>query len=92
MNEIYSLNYIMGSNLDDRTVASFGDEWSRFDQQAMSSREAQRRFLEYFEIFPWHDLPSDAEGFDMGCGSGRWHVLCPPELAVSTALNPLSEL
>jgi len=62
----------MGSNLDDRTVASFGDEWSRFDQQAMSSREAQRRFLEYFEIFPWHDLPSDAEGFDMGCGSGRW--------------------
>lgn len=66
------IEHSMDSNLDQSTVASFGDEWKRFDQEAMSQQESHRRFLEYFGIFPWHRLPSDAEGFDMGCGSGRW--------------------
>ena len=29
-------------------------------------------FKAYFEIFPFSDLPDHAEGFDLGCGSGRW--------------------
>ena len=59
------------SNYDPKTIASFGDEWSRFDQKAMSDTEARKAFEGYFSIFPWADLPEDAEGFDMGCGSGR---------------------
>ena len=59
-------------NIDEKTVASFGDEWSRFDQSGMSETEANKAFSEYFSVFPWHDLPDSAEGFDMGCGSGRW--------------------
>ena len=35
----------MDLNLDKEKVASFGDEWIRFDQQAMSDNEAHRRFL-----------------------------------------------
>jgi len=27
-------------NIDEKTVESFGDEWSRFDQSGMSNEEA----------------------------------------------------
>jgi SAM-dependent methyltransferase len=29
-------------------------------------------FSSYFWIFPWEILSPDPEGFDLGCGSGRW--------------------
>ena len=60
------------TNIDHNTVASFGDEWSRFDQNRLSSQESKKTFEEYFSVFPWGDLPENAVGFDMGCGSGRW--------------------
>lgn len=59
-------------NLDAETVSGFGDEWSRFDQEALSQEELQRIFAQYFDIFPWNSLPAQAVGFDLGCGSGRW--------------------
>jgi SAM-dependent methyltransferase len=68
------------ANSDDATVASFGDEWSRFDQSELDSAELQRLFSGYFAIFPWDGLPSGAEGFDMGCGSGRWAKLVAPRV------------
>jgi SAM-dependent methyltransferase len=61
-------------NLDARTVAGFGDEWTRFDQSALSESELRRMFERYFRIFPWSSLPPDAVGFDLGCGSGRWSL------------------
>jgi len=62
-------------NVDQTTVASFGDEWSRYDQSQLSESELARIFEGYFRIFPWDLLPPNAEGFDMGCGSGRWAKL-----------------
>ena len=67
-------------NFDPRTVASFGDEWQRFNQQGMASGEAERLFGNYFSIFPWDELPPNAEGFDMGCGSGRWGRFVAPRV------------
>ena len=67
-------------NFDPRTVASFGDEWQRFNQQGMASGEAERLFGNYFSIFPWDELPPNAEGFDMGCGSGRWARFVAPRV------------
>ena len=55
-----------------QTVSGFGDEWSRFDQSALSEEESSALFTRYFKIFPWAALPQDAQGFDLGCGSGRW--------------------
>jgi SAM-dependent methyltransferase len=60
------------SNIDHETVAGFGAEWSSFDQLALSDEEYRRLFDGYFDIFPFERLPPDAEGFDLGCGSGRW--------------------
>jgi len=53
-------------------IDGFGDEWTRFDQTGLSDSERLAYFEGYFEVFPWDDLPSNATGFDLGCGSGRW--------------------
>ncbi len=76
------------SNYDPKTIASFGDEWSRFDQKAMSDTEALKAFEGYFAIFPWADLPENAEGFDMGCGSGRWARWVAPKIGRLHCIDP----
>lgn len=70
----------MRTNLDPRTVEGFGDEWTRFDQSELTIEERARIFQEYFAIFPWGDLPENAIGFDLGCGSGRWAQLVAPRV------------
>jgi SAM-dependent methyltransferase len=76
------------NNIDPKTVASFGDEWSRFDQKAMSDHETQKVFDEYFAVFPWAELPETAEGFDMGCGSGRWARWVAPRVGLLHCIDP----
>ncbi len=68
-------------NIDPDTVKGFGDEWQRFNQRGMSSQEQEDLFQRYFAIFPWADLPGNAVGFDMGCGSGRWAKLVAPRVS-----------
>jgi SAM-dependent methyltransferase len=65
----------MPRNIDPRVVADFGDEWSRFDQSAVSDAEQRSNFEKYFRDFPWASLPTAAIGADFGCGSGRWGQL-----------------
>ncbi len=79
-------------NFDPKTVASFGDEWSRFDQAGMSDKEAEKVFNEYFSIFPWERLPAAAEGFDMGCGSGRWARWVAPRVGRLHCIDPSQAL
>jgi SAM-dependent methyltransferase len=69
-----------GANFEPKVVEGFGKEWSRFDQQRMGAAEALDAFNRYFSIFPWTSLPSDAEGFDAGCGSGRWARFVAPKV------------
>lgn len=78
------------TNADAATVASFGDEWSTFDQSQLSAAERQRLFDRYFHVFPWSILPADAEGFDMGCGSGRWAKMVAPRVGLVNCID-LSE-
>ncbi|WP_446007813.1 hypothetical protein [Candidatus Electrothrix sp.] len=75
------------NNIDPKTVASFGDEWARFDQSGMTKDEARKVFGEYFAAFPWETLPANAEGFDMGCGSGRWAYWVAPRVGLCTVLT-----
>ena len=82
----------MRKNVDRETVKSFGDEWSRFDQSAIEGAEASRIFDEYFSVFPWHGLPNNASGFDMGCGSGRWARLMAPKVGHLHCIDPSSAL
>lgn len=78
----------MKENLDRRTVESFGDEWSRFDQSELPESEARAMFSEYFAVFPWERLPVDAVGFDMGCGTGRWARYVAPRVGRLHCIDP----
>jgi SAM-dependent methyltransferase len=78
-------------NLDEATVASFGDEWSRYDQSELNGAELSRAFESYFRIFPWDLLPPKAEGFDMGCGSGRWAKLVVPRVGLLHCVDASNE-
>lgn len=62
----------MNRNVDQATVEGFGAEWSQYDQSRLDEAELREQFARYFRVFPWHELPPHAVGFDLGCGSGRW--------------------
>ena len=76
------------NNLDVKTVEGFGDEWSRFDQTGMSDEDTNQLFEGYFSIFPWGNLPMNAVGFDLGCGSGRWAKLVAPRVGKLHCIDP----
>ena len=59
-------------NVDPKTVEGFGREWSSFDQNGLSDEDKSKIFDDYFHVFPWDKLSSNAVGIDVGCGSGRW--------------------
>ena len=69
-------------------IDGFGDEWTRFDQAGLTDEERIAAFDGYFEVFPWADLPSDATGFDLGCGSGRWAVHVAPRVGTLHCVDP----
>jgi ubiquinone/menaquinone biosynthesis C-methylase UbiE len=76
------------ANIDAETVEGFGREWAAYDQHELGPAEHQRTFDQYFSEFPWDDLPAQAEGFDLGCGSGRWAVLAAPRVGKLHCIDP----
>lgn len=89
-------------NLDRVTVEGFGQEWAAYDQSGLIGEEYRKLFDGYFRIFPFDHLPSNAEGFDLGCGSGRWaagvaplvgllHCIDPSEQALAVARQKLKD-
>lgn len=75
-------------NIDKKTVDSFSDQWVRYDQSGMENKEAYKIFKSYFSIFPWKKLPKSAEGFDMGCGTGRWAKFVAPKVRKLHCVDP----
>jgi SAM-dependent methyltransferase len=69
-------------------IDGFGDEWSRFDQTGLTDEERLAAFEGYFEVFPWGDLPENAMGFDLGCGSGRWAEHVAPRVGTLHCVDP----
>ncbi len=89
-------------NFDPATVEGFGREWLAFDQTGLTGAEYRELFDRYFAIFPFDQIGRDAEGFDLGCGSGRWaagmasrvgllHCIDPSPDALSVATRRLRD-
>lgn len=76
------------ANIDTKTVSGFGDEWSAFTQEALGPVEQRRLFEQYFSVFPFGDLPPTAEGFDLGCGTGRWAELVARQVGKLHCIDP----
>src|ERR1700761_3228310 len=90
-------------NVDKSVTDGFGHEWSTFTQGAseLNADERLQLFNDYFWLFPWDDLPANAEGLDAGCGTGRWamqvagrvghlHLLDASQEALSVAKRNLA--
>jgi SAM-dependent methyltransferase len=71
-----------------RTIEGFADEWSRFDQSALSESERRAIFDGYFSIFPWDRVGESAVGLDIGCGSGRWAQVVAPRVGELHCIEP----
>jgi SAM-dependent methyltransferase len=69
-------------NVDPKTVESFGEEWSRFNNEEVPENELATVFEEYFAIFPWPRLSKTAVGFDAGAGTGRWARFVAPRVGM----------
>ena len=75
-------------NLDKKTVKSFSDQWVRYDQSGMDNKEALKIFNSYFSIFPWKKISKSSNGFDMGCGTGRWAKFVAPKVGKLHCIDP----
>jgi ubiquinone/menaquinone biosynthesis C-methylase UbiE len=74
--------FFSAKNMDDATVAGFGEEWTQFTQTELEQAERERIFADYFAVFPWERLPPGGGiGADIGCGSGRWASIIAPRVA-----------
>lgn len=78
----------MKKNLDKQVVESFGDEWKKFNHHHFDSSSLKDSFNQYFDIFPLDSLNVESEGFDMGCGSGRWSKFIAPHVGKLNLIDP----
>ena len=89
------------SNSDKNVVKDFGEEWNQYPQDSIEDAQLLKAYNQYFNIFPFDQLPAQSEGFDMGCGSGRWaklfcsrvhklNCIDPSNQALSVAKNNLA--
>lgn len=78
------------TNIDSKTVESFGSEWNFYSYSESQLPLADRiaLFDSYFHIFPWSSLPPKAIGADVGCGSGRWAAVVAPRVGHLYAIDP----
>jgi len=78
------------NNIDNKVVEDFGREWKRFNHKEIDESVLNSSFKDYFDIFPLEKL-GDAEGFDMGCGSGRWAKFVVPYVKSLHCIDPSGE-
>ncbi len=77
-------------NIDEQVVSDFGREWKHFNHSNVSNDVLDQSFKDYFDIFPIPDL-KNSEGFDMGCGSGRWAKFIAPNVGLLHCIDPSNE-
>ena len=79
-------------NIDKKVVDDFGKEWEKYNQKISSktnfNNELKSAWNQYFDIFPFDDLKEDAQGFDMGCGSGRWAQFVADKVHTLKCVDP----
>ena len=78
----------LDKNLEKKVIQDFGNEWNNFDQSAIKNLELKKAFNQYFKIFPKSYLNKKLEGFDMGCGSGRWSKIIAPKVKKLNCIDP----
>ena len=77
---------IVGPNLDEEIVGSFGAEWKRFDWFSDAAIEVAG--AEYFDIVSNELLATVGHALDAGCGSGRWSRYLSVRVGFVESIDP----
>lgn len=80
------------NNVDWEVVNDFGDEWEEFQFNKDNSDILLKAWQQYFNIFPWNDISKNSNGFDMGCGTGRWAQFVAPKVGKLSCIDPSSAI
>ena len=75
-------------NIDQKTVNSFGEEWTKFGN--FSKQEIEKIGDEYFDIVDTNFLNKSSIVLDLGCGSGRWTKYLSDKVKFIEAVDPSS--
>jgi SAM-dependent methyltransferase len=75
------------SNLDERTVRAFDDKWGASYRGKQNLERARQVFEACFAMFPFEEL-RQAEGFDLGCGAGRYAAVVAPCVGKLHCIDP----
>jgi ubiquinone/menaquinone biosynthesis C-methylase UbiE len=79
----------MTENVDHKAVDSFGAEWTKYDQSALSQTELSVAFDQYFSLLDWSSVTApDCFVMDVGCGSGRWAEFVAPRVGKLDLVDP----
>ena len=73
-------------NLDQVTVDSFGEEWSKFNY--FNKEEIENIGNEYFDIVDFSKFNEDSTALDVGCGTGRWSIYLSSKFSNVYAMDP----
>ena len=82
------------SDLEKKVVSDFGREWSKFDHIKIDSdvdHALDKTYISYFHMLDFAKLPDDAEGFDLGAGSGRWATIVAKQVGLLNCIEPSAE-
>ena len=81
-------SFISGSeqNIDQKTVDSFGEEWTKFD--SFSADEIKNAGDQYFDIVTEKMLNKNTVVLDLGCGTGRWSKYIGDKAGFIEAIDP----
>lgn len=82
---IYSFD-LKDTNIDIKTVSSFGEEWIKFD--SFSDEEIKRTGDMYFDIVDFNIINEKSLVMDVGCGTGRWTKYIAPKVKFVEAVDP----
>lgn len=76
----------LGTNIDETTVRSFGEEWKAFHH--FDDQELNRIGDEYFDIVTPAMCGQDKIAADFGCGTGRWTKYFSNRVGAIAAIDP----
>ena len=75
------------SNIDRDTARAFDEKWGTSYPHRSGPQRVSRIFHQYFGMFPFDELAS-AEGFELGCGSGRHAAWIAPLVGRLHCIDP----
>ena len=78
----------MKKNIDNQVIKDFGNEWKHYNQSNNIELELEKLFNNYFKLFPFEKINKQSEGFDMGCGTGRWARFIAPKVKKLNCIEP----